>query len=796
MPTIWRLVVAFLAAVSAVACSGGGDRGLGLPADTPVVLISVDTLRSDRLPAYGYDVIETPAIDRLRRDGVLFERAYTNVPLTLPAHVSLLSGVLPFAHGVRDNLGYTVDAGAAPLLQQVLKGAGFATGAAVSAYVLRRATGIDAGFDFYDDAVEHTTGPGIQAIQRSGAATLEAVLPWLRSAAGGPLFLLFHIFEPHSPYQAPEPFASRYDSPYDAEVAAADKVVGDLLDELDGLGLYDRALIFFLSDHGEGLGEHGEDEHGLFLYRSTLQVPLIVKLPRAARAGETITHPVQLVDIHPTVTSALGLPQDGRLAGRPLFEPVGAGEPAPPIYAETFFPRLHFGWSDLAALIADRHNYIEAPRPELYDLVDDPDQQHNLIEKEPARAAELRTALAAYDRSLEAPASTDPETRRRLEALGYVGQASTGGGDALPDPKDGVGSLAEIRRAYGLYAEGAYEQAAAAFTDIVGQHPGIEDAWEYLALAQLGLGRMDDAVATYHAAIEALPDSSRLSMRLALLLFRMGRLDEAYVQANLAMSSDAAAAHVLLARIAFSRGDLETAESEAREAMAVDDRLPGPYLVLADVEVARGEAPAAARLLAQALADGIGDDPVRAKLASTHIWMADPDAAAAVLVGFEDSRDLDILMAFGRLANARQQWGEARRWFGRALEIDPGNPNALLNLGIALVAEGSVAEARPLLERAVTAIPGSFEGWNALGVGCARQGDVGAAIAAWERARQINPDALELLFNLGLVHAQAGHLVEAIGFFEAFAGRAEPGPQRDRALALAQRLRARASQER
>lgn len=796
MPTIWRSVVASLAAVSVVACSGGGDRDVGLPADTPVVLISVDTLRSDRLPAYGYDVIETPAIDRLRRDGVLFERAYTNVPLTLPAHVSLLSGVLPFAHGVRDNLGYTVDAGAAPLLQQVLKGAGFATGAAVSAYVLRRATGIDAGFDFYDDAVEHTTGPGIQAIQRSGAATLDAVLPWLRSAAGGPLFLLFHIFEPHSPYQAPEPFASRYDSPYDAEVAAADKVVGDLLDELDGLGLYDPALIFFLSDHGEGLGEHAEDEHGLFLYRSTLQVPLIVKLPRAARAGETISHPVQLVDIHPTVTSALGLPQDGRLAGRSLFTPRAADEPAPPIYAETFFPRLHFGWSELAALIAGRHHYIEAPRPELYDLVDDPDELHNLIEKEPARAAELGTALAAYDRSLEAPAATDAETRRKLEALGYVGQASVGGGDELPDPKDGVGSLAEIRRAYGLYAEGEYEQAVAAFTDIVGRHPGIEDAWEYLALAQLGLGRMDDAVATYRAAIEALPDSSRLSMRLALLLFRIGRLDEAYVQANLAIPSDAAAARVLLARIAFSRGDLETAESEAREAMAIDDRLPGPYLVLADVEVARGDAPAAAQLLEQALADGIGDDPVRAKLALTHIWMADPDAAAAVLRGFEDSRNLDILMAFGRLANARQQWGEARRWFGRALEIDPGNPNALLNLGIALVAEGSVAEARPLLERVVAAIPGSFDGWNALAMACVRQGDLDAAIAAWERARQINPDAVELLFNLGLVHAQAGHLVEAIGSFEAFAAGAEPGPQRERALALAQRLRARASQER
>ena len=282
----WSGAVAALAAVVlwSIGCSRGGDAELRVPDGTPIVLISVDTLRSDRLPAYGYDGVDTPAIYRLRGDGILFERAYTHVPLTLPAHTSLLTGRLPPDHGVRDNLGYTVDPARTRLLQQILKEAGYATGAAVSAFVLRRATGIGAGFDLYEDNIEIIPDPGstgIQAIQRSGTETLDAVRPWLRSVVDGPFFLFFHIFEPHTPYTPPPEYAARYPSPYDGEVAAADDAVGGLLDELRSLGIYEKALIVFLADHGDGLGEHCEDEHGLFIYRSTLQVPLILKLPWA-----------------------------------------------------------------------------------------------------------------------------------------------------------------------------------------------------------------------------------------------------------------------------------------------------------------------------------------------------------------------------------------------------------------------------------------------------------------------------------------------------------------------------------
>lgn len=316
--------------MSCVGCSRGGQSVIRVPDGTPIVLISVDTLRSDHLPAYGYGGVETPSIDRLCRDGILFERAYTHIPLTLPSHVSLLTGLLPPTHGVRDNLGYTVDSTTALLLQQTLKESGYATGAGVSAYVLRRATGISAGFDFFEDDIEISSdpsGPGVQAIQRPGAETLNVVRPWLRSVSDQPFFLFFHIFEPHSPYDPPAEYAARYPSAYDGEVAAADQVVGDLLDELRDLRVYEESLIVFLSDHGEGLGDHGEAEHGLFLYRSTLQVPLILKLPRGERAGETIEYPVQLIDVNPTLVSALGLQLGEHVRGTPLLAQPRPGAP-------------------------------------------------------------------------------------------------------------------------------------------------------------------------------------------------------------------------------------------------------------------------------------------------------------------------------------------------------------------------------------------------------------------------------------------------------------------------------------
>ncbi|HZI63245.1 MAG TPA: sulfatase, partial [Thermoanaerobaculia bacterium] len=238
-----------------------------MPAGTPVILISIDTLRSDRLPAYGYRGVATPAIDRLRRDGILFERAWAPAPLTLPSHASLLTGLSPDQHRVRDNIGYRLPGSGGKHLPQLLKELGYATGAAVSSYVVRGETGLAAGFERYDDELPTAQGELAVSAWRPGRQTVARALDWTRSVAGRPFFLFVHLFEPHLPYEPPEPFASRYPSRYDGEIAAADQAVGELVAELERLGVYDRALVILLSDHGEGLGEHGEQEHGILLYR-------------------------------------------------------------------------------------------------------------------------------------------------------------------------------------------------------------------------------------------------------------------------------------------------------------------------------------------------------------------------------------------------------------------------------------------------------------------------------------------------------------------------------------------------
>ncbi|MFP5285977.1 MAG: sulfatase, partial [Thermoanaerobaculia bacterium] len=321
------LPLAFLLA----ACTPGTKPSI--PEGTPVVIISIDTLRADHLPAYGYRGVETPAIDRLRADGILFEKAYSPTPLTFPAHSSLLTGVLPGVHGVRDNVGYRLDAQRLPYLPRLLKDRGYATGGAVSAYVLQGKGGLDAGFDLYEDSVEFRTNAGLGGMQRPGSETLKLSLDWLRGAKDEPFFFFFHIYEPHTPYAPPEPFASRYPSRYDGEIAAADKIVGDLLSALEGFEVYDDALIVLVSDHGEGLGDHGEEEHGVLLYDEAIHVPLIVKLPGGKRAGSTISKPAQLTDVVPTVLSLLGLPLPEDLKGTSLLELEEAPERR--IYSET-----------------------------------------------------------------------------------------------------------------------------------------------------------------------------------------------------------------------------------------------------------------------------------------------------------------------------------------------------------------------------------------------------------------------------------------------------------------------------
>jgi choline-sulfatase len=605
------LAAGLLAAGLLAALGCGSQRGaVGPFPKAPIVLISIDTLRSDHLPAYGYRGVETPAIDRLRRDAVLYQRAYSHVPLTLPSHCSILSGRLPGEHGVRDNVGYLFDAGKQQSLPVVLGKAGYATGGTVSAVVLRGATGVSGGFDFWDSQVQLQLAAGLGQSRRPGRETARLAIDWLRKVAGRPFFLFLHLYEPHSPYDPPEPFASRYkDSPYDGAIAAADAVVGEVLAELERLGVYDRAIVVLLSDHGEGLGEHGEKEHGLLLYRTTLQVPLLLKLPGARLAGTSVAAPAQLVDVYPTLLSLVGLaPAPGR-PGRSLLalRPGGAaaGE-LRELYAETWYPRLHFGWSELSSLIRGRFHYIHGPDPELYDLAGDPGELHDVRQLERRTFADLRGRIRGHQQQLVAPAAVDPETARQLAALGYggaVGQAAIGAAASTVDPKTRIGTLADLNTAMGLFFHQQFAQAVPAFQRALAANPQLIDAWEHLGDSLQALGRLDEALAAFQHAMKISGGASHIAVSTGELLLRMGRLDEAQAHAELARKVSPAGADGLLAEIALARHQPAAAERAARQAVAAEGDTAGPHLTLAQVLAAEGKLEAALGETDRALAE-------------------------------------------------------------------------------------------------------------------------------------------------------------------------------------------------
>jgi arylsulfatase A-like enzyme/Flp pilus assembly protein TadD len=658
----------------------------------PIVLVSIDTLRSDHLPAYGYRGVATPAIDALRRDGVLFERAYAHTPLTLPSHASLFTGLLPGVHGVRDNVGYALDgqriaAGELPFLPQLLRRRGYATAAAVSAFVLQGKTGMASGFELYEDTIEMRSGAGLGGLQRPGDETLRAVVPWLRqqSAAAKPFFLFLHLYEPHTPYEPPARFRS-VPSPYDGEIAAADAIVGELLDELHRAGAYERAAVVLLSDHGEGLGDHGEEEHGLLLHREAIQVPLLLKLPAGGHAGASVAAPAQLIDVAPTLAELAGIEPPASWRGISLLSLL-AGErsadaaPARRIFAETFYPRLHFGWSELTSLTDGRWHLVEGPAPELYDLAGDPGERRNVLQTERRQYAELRRELRGLARALTAPAAVDEETRRAMAALGYLGSANVATSGPLPDPKSQLPSLRQLKTGFQQMHERRYAEAERTFRALVGAHPQMIDAWEFLGKALGKLGRPEESLAAYQEALARSGGAPHVARNVASLLFDLGRLDDAAAHAQLAAATMPSFTHGLLARIALRRQDLEAAEREAR--LALDDASERllPRLTLAEVLHARRQYEAALATAGEAKA--------------LYAERAQPDPELIQGLHLLEGK---ILADLGRVPAAEAA-------FGQEIALFPDDPRAYSSLAVLLALTGRGEQAAATLERMTTASP-------------------------------------------------------------------------------------------
>jgi arylsulfatase A-like enzyme/Tfp pilus assembly protein PilF len=597
--------VVLLGAALLAACHG--SRG-AIDGKAPIIIISIDTLRSDHLPAYGYTKVETPAIDRFRADAILFEHAYSHCPLTLVSHASVFTGLLPAEHGIRDNLGYDLNP-KARTLAELLKSKGYATGGAVSAVVLRGETGIKRGFDFWEDNIDiDPTFLSIGRAQRSGEATRALAEKWIgqHDRETSPFFFFFHIYEPHTPYEPVEPFRSRYASAYDGEVATADDIVGKFLDYLRSEGIYDRATILLMSDHGEGLGDHGEDEHGVLLYRETLQVPLMLKLPKSARKGTSVAAPVQLIDIFPTIAGAFGGAPG--LAGRSLLDGDRSDKDRP-IYSETYYPRLHFGWNDLHSLIRGAKHYIHASDPELYDLAADPRETKNVLLDDRRTYLALRQQIEPYIKGVTAPSAVDDEQKQQLIALGYVGSTVSTAPDAvLPDPKKNIGKANAISQAFRLFRDHQYEETLAVTGNLLHDNPNMLDIWALQSRALAKLGRLDEAIDAAKQGLRLSPNTASLAVTVANLSLELGRLDDAEAHAKLVLKQTPHDAHEVLARVALRRKDFAKARQEANAAFDNERNRPGNLMLLGQISLEEGKVDDALRLF----------DQTAAMLQSTH----------------------------------------------------------------------------------------------------------------------------------------------------------------------------------
>ncbi|HUJ15216.1 MAG TPA: sulfatase-like hydrolase/transferase [Thermoanaerobaculia bacterium] len=645
-----RSFALFLFALLPLAACKRNEQLLPRP-DTPLILISIDTLRSDHLPAYGYTQIQTPAIDAFRADSILYEHAYSHCPLTAVSHASIFTGLLPAEHGIRDNIGYTLNP-KVKTIAEVMKSRGYATGGAVSAIVLRSETKINRGFDFWDDAID--MDPNFLTMgraQRPGDETREIAQKWIGEHKSKPFFFFFHIYEPHTPYEPT----------YDADIQTADAIIGRFLDFLKQEGIYDRAAIILLSDHGEGLGQHGEDEHGILLYREALQVPLMIKLPHEQEHGKSVSAPVELIDIFPTVT---GIASRGESL-------LGDIKPGRQIYSETYYPKFHFGWSDLHSLIVTNDHYIQSPKPELFDLHSDPAEKQNVLQDNRRTFLAMRTAITPFIKGAEAPSAVNPEQAQQLAALGYIGSTvSTSSSAELPDPKDNLVLAHTMGQAFGAFQQQKYEEAIRICNELLHQNPNMIDMLSLASRSYAMLGERDEAIDVAKRGLHIEPSATNLALMIASLDLEQHRLDEAQQHAEIALHDLPTEAHKLLAQIALERKDYAKATAEANAILAAQHDHPFALMILGQVAQQEGK-------LDEAL-----QDYDRA--------LARSDAQHRHEVQYLNYHRGDLLARMGRP-------DEAEAAFRKEIELYPHDPAPYKNLILLYVTEGKNDAATQLI---------------------------------------------------------------------------------------------------
>jgi arylsulfatase A-like enzyme/Flp pilus assembly protein TadD len=666
-------------------------RAPASPAMTParvlgdnLLLITLDTTRADRLGCYGYARARTRHLDRLAAEGVRFEYALSPAPITLPAHASIFTGLYPPGHGVRNNGNFYL-ADRFETLATVLRGKGYRTAAFVSSFILDRRYGLARGFETYDDAMQGAQ-PEVIALEaeRRGDRTALVLSQWLEgraAAPAAPFFAWLHLYDPHEPYRPPQPFRGMFaGAEYDGEIAFDDAIVASILDKLEKLGLRERTLIAVIGDHGESLGDHGEETHSMFVYESAIRVPLLLWRPGLVPAGVVVQEPVRAIDLAPTVLDLLGAPALPHIDGRSLVAVLkgnGSGSP-PPAYAETYLPQFYMNWAPLRAIRDQRFKLIDAPKPELYDLKTDPGEVRNLYADQPETARALRRGLEAVTGGGEGAMSVgglDREAMEKLAALGYVGagaeSAPVAPGQPRADPKDVIAVFNRLRRANTAVRDRRFAEALPVVRQVLADDPRNAFARVVMGSAHMGMEQYPEAIQWFRKYLELVPTSAYAHHWLAVCYLKMGDRDNALREAAAALAIDPrfTDARIIRGGVLATRGDYAGAIEELRTAVTTDPAKPMLRLDLAKV---LGEA--------------------------GHT--AEAEAEYRALLGLKPD-DPTALIGLGVLQAKTGATEEAARSLRRALEVDPGQDGARYDLGQVLEKQGRPDEARAEYRRLV-----------------------------------------------------------------------------------------------
>jgi arylsulfatase A-like enzyme/Flp pilus assembly protein TadD len=597
-----------LASILAIALLSACSRPKAPERSPNVLVITVDTLRADRLGCYGFDAARTAHIDKLSREGIRVEHAVASAPITMPSHTSIFTGFDPPAHGVRDNGTFPVPAEIDTLAER-LKSVGYQTQAFVSAEVLHSRYGLDQGFDGYDDQLwNEAEQTDFKRQERSGEKTMDRVLRWLtqRPASAEPFFLWVHLFDPHQPYTPPPPEARVAPTPYDGEIAFVDRQIGRLVEALEKNGSLDETILIFTSDHGESLGEHGEDTHAVFIYESTIRIPLIFRYPPKLPAGKVYAQSVRSVDLMPTI---LGLADQApaKVQGTDLSKALVGSDPAPalPQYSESLYPELAFGMAPLHGLRLDDWTYIRAPHAELYNRATDPAEARNLLDasKDAPGAAEAKRKAAELDQLLSryveesrrfgfvADATPlDDDTIEMLQALGYMGDIEAP--DALRgmDPKDGVPIYRKVSEAFRLARDGDCPAAVAMLNPLLKQLPNLVQARNRIAKCELTMGNPNAAKRQYLKSLAHDPNQEGVLLQLGRIELADGDREGARRRflRVLEVIPGSVDAMVLLGHLDFSGGQPEEAKGWYAKAIEADPGSPIAYLFLGELYFRQG----------------------------------------------------------------------------------------------------------------------------------------------------------------------------------------------------------------